>query len=150
MREDILVKKVANQKDLQLALEVRHKVFIEEQGIPQELDDDGKDQAAVNLLVFHSGDLAGTGRLVIEGDDGEGHIARIAVLKSFRGFGLSKVILSQLEEEAVQLGLKSVFLYPHEFLEDFYRKRGYEIQDHGRMQVAGYDLIKMRKVLRSS
>ena len=57
---------------------IRTTVFIEEQGVPQELEWDGLDEHAYHVIAFAAdGTPIGTGRLLQDG-----HIGRLAVLKA--------------------------------------------------------------------
>lgn len=116
-----------------------------EQGIAVALDFDGRDENAIHVLVFRGKKPVATGRLIIL-ENGEGELARIAVLPEARGLGLGKLVVQELEKYAKKQGVKSVFLHPHEYLEKFYANLGYE-KTPETMAVMHYRLIKMKKDL---
>ena len=61
---DRLIYKLATtNKELQGALEVRNKVFVEEQGISQEEEYDGHDNEALHVVVMNRGKVIGTARI---------------------------------------------------------------------------------------
>lgn len=55
---------------------IREAVFMQEQGVPTELEFDGLDGSAMQVLVAVNGRYVGTGRML-----SDGHIGRIAILK---------------------------------------------------------------------
>ena len=61
---------------------IRRTVFIEEQQVPEELEWDGEDEAALHVLVHENGQPIACGRML-----SDGHIGRMAVLKDYRGRG---------------------------------------------------------------
>ena len=62
------------------AKRIRFKVFVEEQGVPRELEMDENDAQSLHALAYADGRAIGTGRLLPDG-----HIGRMAVLKEWRG-----------------------------------------------------------------
>ena len=87
-------------KDHQRILKVRYRVFVEEQGVPVELEQDDKDPFCRHALVVFGDQPIATGRL-----QADGHIGRIAVLPAHRGEGHGRNILAFLEDVARQTGL---------------------------------------------
>lgn len=148
MDHEITIVEVATSEQRQQAQAIRVSVFVEEQGIPAELDFDGKDEAALHVVAL-SGDLpVATGRMFIESAT-TGEISRIAVLESHRGCGLGRRIVLQLEALARREGLDAVHLRPHHYLEKFYRDLGYE-RIGGATRAGGHRLIHMLKRLEST
>ena len=145
MKDAISIRKVSTAEELQQAQEIRVRVFEEEQGIPHELNIDGVDRAASHVLVFDGEEPVATARLTVVAE-GEGMIARIAVLPSHRGKGLGRHLVQELETMGRNDGLHTLCLEPHAHLEDFYHALGYE-KVAGSVNVAGHRLIKMRKEL---
>ena len=143
MKDAITVRRVSTAEELQQAQEIRVRVFEEEQGFPHEVNIDGVDRAASHVLVFDGEVPVATARLTVVAE-GEGMIARIAVLPSHRGKGLGRHLVQELETMGRNDGLHTLCLEPHAHLEDFYHALGYE-KVAGSVNVAGYRLIKMRK-----
>ncbi|MFQ5629005.1 MAG: GNAT family N-acetyltransferase [bacterium] len=141
----IKIKIAVTPGEMQQTQAIRHKVFVLEQGIPSELNLDGRDGDAVHVLAYLDNVPVATGRInILPG--GEGELARIAVLPEARGKSLGKLVVQQLEKYAKSAGATSVFLHPHDYLETFYANLGYE-KTNETMIVANYRLIKMRKKL---
>lgn len=114
---------------------VRTAVFIEEQGIPECEEWDADDAKAVHAVVTNlSGLPLGTGRLILSGespeDDGPEHarIGRMAVLRSSRGVGLARLILSALIAEARLLGKTQLSLHAQVSALPLYAGAGFEPQ----------------------
>ena len=133
-------------QEVEQALQIRRRVFVEEQRIPADLDEDGFDETAVHVLGFAAGKPIATGRLVLSGD-GRGRLARIAILPDHRGGGLGRQIVIFLERVARDKGLREVSLEPHRHLEAFYGKLGYRTVPGSSSKAGSHELITMSKVL---
>ena len=136
---------VQSTEDLVTSKALRHQVFVQEQAIPAELDDDGLDDGAIHILLWIDGVAVGTGRLVLSSKD-TGILARIAVLAQYRGRQLGGLIISALEEQAVRQCLSRIELCPHVHLESFYMKLGYQTIG-GKHHAGPHELITMEKTL---
>ncbi|WP_318466285.1 GNAT family N-acetyltransferase [Photobacterium leiognathi] len=99
---------------------VREQVFIQEQQIDPEIEFDGLDSEAVHVLVMDGEQPLGTGRILADG-----HIGRIAIMKSARGQGLGAKVVQTLVEYAQQQGYPRVDLGAQTHAVDFYRKLGF-------------------------
>jgi len=70
------------------AIPIRTTVFVEEQKVPAEMEIDDWDPQCVHAVAFDGeGTAQGTGRLLPDG-----HIGRMAVLKSARGAGVGSAL----------------------------------------------------------
>lgn len=101
---------------------IREAVFINEQGVASELEFDGLDDNAVQVLVGEPGQYVGTGRML---DDG--HIGRIAILPEARGQGLGAKVVQALVAEAIRLGYPGVYLSAQTHALAFYFKLGFSL-----------------------
>lgn len=106
---------------------IRQKVFIEEQGVPQEMELDEFDPIASHALAFQGDQCIGTGRL-IETTQNAGQIGRMAVLAGFRGNGTGKAILMALIELARSQKMSSISLHSQVSAIPFYEKFGFIAQ----------------------
>ncbi|HUG78190.1 MAG TPA: GNAT family N-acyltransferase, partial [Burkholderiales bacterium] len=61
------------------AVPLRFAVFVQEQGVPVEIELDELDAGCLHALAFQGNRAVGTGRLLPDG-----HIGRMAVLKPWR------------------------------------------------------------------
>jgi len=144
--EDLIIREAKGLADMQRIHLIRRTVFVEEQGIPQELEEDGCDEAAFHVIGLMRGIPAATGRLIADADEDSGTLARIAVMPAFRGRGLGKRTIFFLEDRARVLGLSRVELHPHAYLKGFYCRLGYESMS-GTDFAGTLRLIRMFKVL---
>ena len=146
MRTRLTFEVATKPSEIEACRTLRRQIFVEEQGIPEALDADGLDGAAVHVLVRDGEQPVATGRLVIEPTRAQGVLARIAVIPSHRGCGLGPRIVRRLEIVALERGARSVSLEPHRHLEEFYRRLGYHIVE-GVSTVGRHELITMAKAL---
>jgi predicted GNAT family N-acyltransferase len=100
---------------------VREAVFVQEQGIPADLEWDDRDADAFHLIALTDDDQAiGVARLL---DDGR--IGRMAVLRPWRGQGIGTRLLAAMCERAARAGFEKVFLHAQLSALSFYRRRGF-------------------------
>jgi predicted GNAT family N-acyltransferase len=103
---------------------LRTTVFVEEQGVPAELEWDGQDELAYHVIAFSpERDPIGTGRLLQDA-----HIGRIAVLKEWRGKGVGRALLDMLLVIANKMGYDEVKLHAQTRVVGFYLRRGFVAQ----------------------
>ena len=116
--------RIADWEDEQAALgEVRRKVFIEEQQVPEELEWDEFDQTSIHILAVdkHNNPIA-TGRL-----KPDGQIGRMAVLKEWRNKGIGQAILQTLIRLATDKHYPPLYLHAQVTAIPFYEKSGFII-----------------------
>jgi hypothetical protein len=101
---------------------IRNTVFTGEQHVDAQLDFDGLDPVAVQVLVAHDGKYVATGRML-----SDGHIGRLAVLKEYRGRGFGAKVVLALLNEAEKAGLKRTFLGAQLHAVGFYQKLGFSV-----------------------
>ena len=121
-------------------LRIRYRVFVDEQGVPAELEHDEHDPGAVHLLARTAGDIpVATARML-----GDGHIGRMAVLPAWRSQGLGSALLRKLIGIARHRGMPQVHLHAQCHAESFYRRLGFVAEgevfpdagiDHRRMSL---------------
>jgi predicted GNAT family N-acyltransferase len=100
---------------------IRLAVFVEEQGVPREIEMDELDAQCLHALAFEDGAAVGTGRLLPDG-----HIGRMAILKAWRGRGIGSAILHSLIEAARRRGDRGVMLSAQVHAVAFYRAHGFQ------------------------
>ncbi len=111
------------------ALQIRFKVFVEEQQVSPEAEADDLDAVAHHWVVRNDrGDMVATARLTDLGD-GVGQVGRVAVLKSERGRGIGKILMEQIEQDARQMGFNRLILHGQVQCQTFYEKLGYDVTD---------------------
>ncbi|MEX0305706.1 MAG: GNAT family N-acetyltransferase [Leisingera sp.] len=115
---------IAVTDDLETCFALRHKVFVAEQGVPVEEEQDALDASATHLLAVHDGIPVGTARIVLKGDTAK--IGRVCVLQSARGTGLgAKLIEAAVETAKHQPGITKAKLGAQLHAIGFYEKLGF-------------------------
>lgn len=100
---------------------VRRAVFIDEQGVPEELEWDDADERAYHVLALDDeGAPIGTGRLQLDGQ-----IGRMAVLREWRGRGVGRKILATLVDLARKEGCAVARLHAQTHALEFYATQGF-------------------------
>ncbi len=128
--------------DLPAIEAIRRQVFIEEQGIPAQLEWDGRDTDCRHALALTTRkDALGTGRL-----DADGRIGRIAVLAPWRGQGIGTAILAALTAMARERGDYKVMLHAQLEASGLYRQAGFRETGTPFME-AGIRHVSMEKLL---
>jgi len=107
--------------DLPALHQVRRAVFVIEQGIPEHLEWDGRDDICRHVLARNAQrQPIGTGRI-----DSLGRIGRMAVLASWRSCGVGRDLLSALLALAASQGFSRVVVHAQCSVAGFYRKAGF-------------------------
>ena len=112
------------------AYSIRKRVFIEEQGVPEEMELDEFDLNARHALAYADSECIGTARLVtLSGSAGSiGRIGRMAVLPRYRGQGTGKQLLEALLKASQSQGIKQVELHAQVTVIPFYEQSGFVAQ----------------------
>ncbi|CAI7977416.1 GNAT family N-acetyltransferase [Parafrankia sp. BMG5.11] len=139
---------------------LRHEVFIEEQGVPEELERDVLDASADHaVLLGADGVVLATARLITPAGAQEpaagrgrfGVVGRVAVRRPYRGRGLGQFVTEALEQLAAERGLTAIELHAQQRAEEFYRRAGYRPRPARfgpvRDSEAGIDHIWLRRDL---
>jgi len=119
-----------DDRRLEEALAIRLRVFVDEQGVPLELEIDEHDRGnpeTVHVLVREDGEARralATGRFYPLGE-GLVQIGRMAVLSEARGRGAGAAILAALMAEATRRGFTAARLDAQTQATGFYRKFGF-------------------------
>ncbi|MFI8516495.1 GNAT family N-acetyltransferase [Streptomyces sp. NPDC085481] len=129
------VREAVGQDDREACFAVRHEVFVQEQGVPREIEYDTYDETAVHVLAIRGdGVPLGTGRLLhgadaagkTGGDASVGSLGRLAVAQAARGLGVGAALVRAIEDAARARGLAAVDLHAQTHALGFYERLGYE------------------------
>jgi YbgC/YbaW family acyl-CoA thioester hydrolase len=105
---------------------LRHAVFVQEQGIPVEIEADAADAQALHAVAVNRFGMAvGTGRAVFA-EDGSARIGRMAVLASVRGAGVEASLLTALVSGCQARGAREVMLHAQADAVEFYRRHAFQ------------------------
>jgi len=104
---------------------VRRDVFIEEQGVSEAEEMDGRDAQAIHIVVTDGTDPVATARVrFVDGTTVK--IERVAVCEPHRGEGLGLWVMSVAESTAHERGATSVVLHAQLRVRSFYEDIGYD------------------------
>ncbi len=121
---------------------VRRTVFIEEQGVPEDLEWDEHDASSLHFLASTiDGAPIGCARLLTDG-----HIGRMAVVQDWRGQGVGHALLAAVLNAARQRGLVAVALSAQVHAAGFYAAAGFAPEGEA-YEEAGIPHVAMTKIL---
>lgn len=132
---------VENDNDLEQAFQVRRKVFIEEQGISEDIEIDSQDKKALHIVVESDKEIIATVRVLFPAP-GEAKIERMAVLKTFRRKGIGSKIIKILHEQLMLKRISKVIVHAQNSAVPFYKSCGF-IESGACFYEAGIPHIKM-------
>ncbi|MFC3549634.1 GNAT family N-acetyltransferase [Lysobacter cavernae] len=136
------VEAVAFEDGLPALRAVRDTVFVQEQGVPVELEHDALDPLCRHVIARDAdGQPIGTGRLTPER-----RIGRMAVLAQWRGRGVGEAMLQALIDEARGLGWRELSLHAQASAIAFYARHGF-LPFGSRFVEAGLEHQSMRCLL---
>jgi predicted GNAT family N-acyltransferase len=118
------VRAASGPAEVEAALELRYRVFCEEQGVTRAGDQDGLDPDALHLLAFDGERLVGTCRLLFDG--GMARLGRMAVEPDARGHGIGAEILAAAEQESRAAGAERIRLHAQAAARSLYARGGFE------------------------
>jgi len=143
--DNLSYKIVVSDRELEGAFEVRKQVFVEEQGIPEDLELDELDMEAMHVVVKDGERIVGTARVLFLAAS-QAKLERMAILKPFRRRGIGKGIISFLDEEFKNRGTEQVVLHAQCSAVNFYKSCGFEESGSPFWEV-GIKHVKMQKRL---
>lgn len=114
-------------EDLDLCRALRRKVFIDEQGVPEDIEMDDQDGHALHLLLWQDGEAVGSARVLLKG--GTGKIGRVCVLPDGRGAGYGTALMrAAVDVLRAQPGLSRAKVGAQVQALGFYEKLGFAPQ----------------------
>ncbi|MEM1026364.1 MAG: GNAT family N-acetyltransferase [Myxococcota bacterium] len=122
---------------------LRFEVFVEEQNVPPELEEDGMDGEARHVLLFVEGRPAGCARWrFLSG--GRAKVERVAVRAPLRGQGLGGRVMAAVEQDVRSAGVETIVLAAQASAVAFYEARGYRGVGP-RFMEAGIEHLRMER-----
>ncbi len=107
------------------AINLRIKIFVDEQGFVDEIDD--IDNIATHFLLFNEDNRpVATCRIFESEKPGIYILGRLCVLKEYRGKSFGNLILRAAEEEVLNKGGNTLILHSQLHAKAFYEKSGYK------------------------
>lgn len=128
------------------AVRIRQKVFVQEQGVPANLEIDGNEAYSVHFVLYTDDKKPAATVRLLPLDNHTFKLQRLAVLKEYRGNKLGAEIVAEAEAFAQQQGFKTIELGAQLSAEKFYQKLGYVA--YGELfQDAGIEHVHMKKMI---
>jgi predicted GNAT family N-acyltransferase len=154
-RLSITVRPARDAAELESALDLRIKVFCDEQGVPRELEFDGKDEEATQIVALDESGVIATCRLRYpeagetrdtHGGTGVCKLERMVVDRRLRKLGVGAKLLAGAEDEARRAGAETMVLNSQLRVREFYAANGYIAEGETFMD-ADIEHIRMTKAL---
>jgi predicted GNAT family N-acyltransferase len=120
---------------------IRKQVFIIEQNIPEEEEWDDQDMISDHFVVYDQDQPIATARLLQNNS-----VGRVAVLKTYRGQGIGRMIMLEIIQLAHQQDRTFLQLSSQVHAISFYEKLGFSIQGDA-YDECGIPHIKMQLVI---
>ena len=117
------VRPARGEAEVRAALDLRHEVFVGEQGVPLHEELDNLDGSALHLVAVRDGAVVGTCRLVASGDTVK--LGRMAVAPAERGRGVAARLLGEADARAAGLGARRIALAAQLAATVLYERAGY-------------------------
>ncbi|MBC8214967.1 MAG: GNAT family N-acetyltransferase [Candidatus Marinimicrobia bacterium] len=118
---DIIIKVVKTKSELEQAFEIRRKVFIKEQNVPEEIEMDEFDVSSRHIMAIAENNPVGTARWRKTKDGVK--FERFTVLKTHRGLGIgTDLVRFALNENRLE---KHIYLNAQEGVIYFYKRFGF-------------------------
>lgn len=122
--QTIVTRTVSTDAEMEAVYRIRREVFVREQGLTRSVYDEPDDRDSVHVIAQSEGKILGVGRLTYI--QTEGQIAWLAVLKSARGSGIGKAIMTHLLRTAEERPVQVVTLNAQTHALEFYELFGFE------------------------
>lgn len=103
---------------------LRTRIFVEEQGVSERDEIDGRDPECVHFLASDAARPVGCARLRPLGG-ARAKIERVAVVPELRKGGLGRRIMKEMEREAIRRGYPELILHAQIQVVGFYRRLGW-------------------------
>lgn len=141
------VERVTTDGEYDDALAVRFAVFVDEQGVPEDIEVDEHEEESTHYVAYADGDAVGTVRY--RAHDGAAKVERLAVDADRRGEGWGARLMDAVEFDAADAGHERATLHAQTRVVGFYERRGYErVGDV--FEEAGIPHVEMEKPLGDS
>jgi predicted GNAT family N-acyltransferase len=140
------IRRLPGEATLADAHRVRRIVFMDEQGVSEAEEMDGRDRDAVHVVAYApDGDPVGTSRYRTP-DPGVAKIERVAVCAPHRGEGLGRRLMEEIESCAREDDCTTAMLHAQVSVEEFYEDLGYRTVSEEFLE-ADIPHVKMTKSL---
>jgi predicted GNAT family N-acyltransferase len=139
------VRSTRDAKEIEAAMDLRVRVFVDEQGVDPGEELDSLDDESVHIVGLDDTGVIATCRVRDIGD-GEWKLERMAVEPRLRGRGVGARLLEGAEREARERGAREMVLHAQRRAEEFYASQGYVPEGETFLE-AEIEHVRMRKAL---
>jgi predicted GNAT family N-acyltransferase len=140
----IEIREARDADERQALLTLRHDVFVDEQGVPLDLEIDEHDETAVHIVAFEDGELLGTCRVLQAGEQAK--FGRLVVARHARGRGIGAALLAEAERRARGMGCDHMVPAAQTSAMGLYERAGYTARGDVYLD-AGIEHVTMEKAL---
>ena len=124
------------------AFALRFEVFVDEQGVPRELELDELDPSATHLAAICDDRVIGTLRILDHGAAAK--VGRVAVRATARRGGIGSRLMEHAAAIAAERGFAEIIVHAQLAVVGFYRRLGY-VAEGDQFEDAGIPHVAMRK-----
>ncbi len=121
MKNEVRIRVADWHRDAEALKGIRWAVFVQEQGVPPDLEWDEQDPVSLHLLAEDgAGRPIATARLLPHG-----HVGRMAVSRDWRRRGIGSALVRKALDEARWRGLAQVIVNAQTYVVEFYARHGF-------------------------
>lgn len=117
------VRRARRPSEREQAIALRRRVFVEEQGVPEADEVDGRDDDGLHLVAVDGDRVLATCRLVFAGATVQ--LSRLAVEPAWRRHGLASRLLEAADAETRAGGARRLVLHAQTYARGLYEAHGY-------------------------
>ena len=143
----IELREARDDAERRAALALRHAVFVEEQGVPVELEVDEHDDVALHLVALDGDRIVGACRIVMGSPPARrAKFGRLVVASDARGTGIGSALLAEAERRARAASAEQMVLDAQTAAMGLYERAGYTARGDVFLD-AGIEHMTMEKPL---
>ena len=144
-RLTVTVRPARDEAEIKAAMDLRVRLFVDEQGVSPEEELDYLDEEALQVVAVDESGVVATCRMRDIGD-GAWKLERMAVEQRLRNLGVGARLLAGAEREARERGASEIALHAQRRAVRFYAAHGYVAEGEPFME-AEIEHLRMRKGL---
>jgi predicted GNAT family N-acyltransferase len=142
MRRERIIEIAFGSDLMREAFALRYEVFVDEQGVPRELEVDELDASATHLVAINHDRVIGTLRILDRRPAAK--VGRVAVRATARRSGIGARLMQRAAAIAADRGFTEIIVHAQIAVVGFYRRLGY-LEEGDQFEDAGIPHIAMRK-----
>lgn len=138
------IRRVRDAAELAAAIDLRRRVFCEEQGVSQSDELDGRDPEGLHLVAVEDSTVIAACRLIFAGSTAQ--FSRLAVEATERRRGIATLMLERAEQESRAARSRRIVLHAQTYALPLYEAAGY-VTKGTTFRDSGIEHIAMEKRL---